>query len=149
MSVLRLFVFDVFGLAGFLERHGHAEGDSSFPFADLSLTFEPSPISVAWSGLQAASDAFFDGKQRAPRVNVNCRTIESGAYHVALQAQHSESDLKSVGNLCDEPEGSEMICSKRRLTRSGSARRRVRQNYVVRATQVMYGKTTNFNSLRF
>jgi hypothetical protein len=37
---------------------------------------------------------------------VNCRTmligeeIESGAHHFVLQAQHSESDLKNVGNLC-------------------------------------------------
>jgi hypothetical protein len=38
-----------------------------------------------------------------------------------------------------------LTCSKRTLTRSGSAPRRVRQNYIVRAMQVMYGKTINFN----
>jgi hypothetical protein len=38
-----------------------------------------------------------------------------------------------------------LTCSKRTLTRSGGAPRRVRQNYIVRSTQVTYGKTTNFN----
>jgi hypothetical protein len=38
-----------------------------------------------------------------------------------------------------------VTCSKRTLTPSGRAIRRVRQNYIVRATQVTYGKTANFN----
>jgi len=40
---------------------------------------------------------------------------------------------------------SRFACSKRTLTRSGSAPRRVSQNYIVRPTQVTYRKTTNFN----
>ena len=59
-------VLDAIGLRGSLERHGHAKGDSFFPFADLPFPFEPSAIGVEWSGLQVAADALFERKQGVP-----------------------------------------------------------------------------------
>ena len=63
LSLFRL-VLDAIGLCGSFERHGHAEGDSFFPFADLPFTFEPPAIGVEWSGLQVASGALFESEQR-------------------------------------------------------------------------------------
>ena len=55
-------VFDAIGLSGFLERHGHAKGDSFLSFADLPFPFKPSVIGVEWSGLQVAAGALFHRK---------------------------------------------------------------------------------------
>src|SRR5262249_45843630 len=50
------------GLSGFLERHGHAEGDSFLPLAHLPFPFEPSVVGVKWSGLQVAAGTLFQRK---------------------------------------------------------------------------------------
>src|SRR5208283_4160002 len=64
-------VLDAIGLSGSLERHGHAEGDSFLPFADLPFPFKPSVVGVEWSGLQVAPQALFQRKQGVPeRVTV-------------------------------------------------------------------------------
>jgi len=63
-------VFDAIVLSGLLERHRHAEGDSSFSFADLPFAFEPSAIGVEGSGLQVAPNALFKRKQRIPEAIV-------------------------------------------------------------------------------
>jgi hypothetical protein len=54
---------DAIGLGGFLERHGHAEGDSFLPFADLPFPLKPSVVGVEWSGLQVAPRALSQRKQ--------------------------------------------------------------------------------------
>ena len=59
-------VLNAVGLPGSLERHGHAEGDSFFPLADLPFPFEPPAIGIEWSGLQVASDALFEREQCVP-----------------------------------------------------------------------------------
>jgi hypothetical protein len=56
------FLLDTIGLGGSLERHGHAKGDSFFPFADLPSPFKPSVVSVEWSRLQVAPRALFQRK---------------------------------------------------------------------------------------
>ena len=56
-------VLDAIDLGGPFERHGHAEGDSFFPFSDLPFTFEPPAIGVEWARLQVASGALFESEQ--------------------------------------------------------------------------------------
>src|SRR6266513_6470083 len=63
-------VLDAVGLGGFLERHGHAKGDSFLPFADLPFPFKPSVVGVEWSGLQVAPRALFERKQSVPEAEV-------------------------------------------------------------------------------
>src|SRR5262249_40606204 len=55
-------VLDAIGFSGFLERHGHAEGDSFLPFADLAFPLKPSVVGVEWSGLHVAPRALFERK---------------------------------------------------------------------------------------
>ena len=40
---------DAIGVGGSFERHGHAKGDSFFPFAYFPFPFEPPTISVEWA----------------------------------------------------------------------------------------------------
>jgi hypothetical protein len=53
-------------LRGSIERHGHAKGDSFFPFADLPFAFQPPRIGIERSGLQVPPDALFERKQGIP-----------------------------------------------------------------------------------
>jgi hypothetical protein len=59
-------VLNAVGLRGSFERHGHAKGDSFFPFADLPFAFQPPRIGIEWSGLQVAPDTMSERKQGIP-----------------------------------------------------------------------------------
>src|SRR5215469_10701842 len=56
------FLLDGIGLGSSLERHGHAKDDSFLPVANLPFSFEPSVVSVEWSGLQVAPRTLFERK---------------------------------------------------------------------------------------
>jgi len=57
-------------LGSLFEHHGHAESDSFFSLADMTLSFEPPVMGIEWTGRQVAAITLFERKGAFPKLYV-------------------------------------------------------------------------------